>query len=949
MAKFITFNGVTLVHPGGLTKVDADGMAQVGGGVSGVVGVIGEADYGQPYDPATASADGVEPKVYQFTDPQSMSDTFKSGPLADAVDFLFNPSNDTRIPGGVQRVIALKSNIDTQSSQTAGDISGGNAACTFESVGYGTTSNQLAITTSINGANGNTIDMSITDGSTSVTETFTQICGDQLVDIQYAPSEPAVALTDSVTDKTTAAGVVGGTSLAWTNIALVTGLSAHNEGQYVQITKCGAATFLIGQVRRIADGGYASPANNLTVENPFVQADGTTPQQVPIDTEFKIIRAAIGPFFVESYDSATQMVTTEGRNDVTAWPAAVGFTAGSPTFQVAGATPLGRYGDPQNGPCYIHIISGAGAGQIRRIVDGTGVAVTGVTGNTIEVTEAFGSNPAAGSKFVLINAVPKNNAGSLAVADAAPTITGGAGTGEGAYGLVTGTASVGTSTGLELHLRPGWGEPTTGGTTTVDLNTAGIVGNTLKQWQIALHAGLNVNALVNGINMGTATSDPGGTSNGMDVLTGVLTGQWKAQIGPGRNGALATTRLDFFGDDLSNGPQAGADGATASGVDCLCDFAISNPPDNGTYDANPNKYHRFTDNLMLMIGTINTQSALITAKRATVAGSAPIAGTDFGDGLPAFGTYSLGGGTTVTTTASSLQACFDELIKHRHNTCVPLWSADTVNFTISYVHSLLQTNTKRGSGVYKNEVDGIAGYRPPIGGAAGTALTSIKNYATTLNSRNVALVFQDVKRPGLNGKVNQYAPHMLACAVAGMQAGSTVGTPLTYKLVKANSILCRDTKVDVLDRTTSDDLLLSGTLFAEFVKGIGYRIVRNLSTYTATDNLAYTDRHVNYELNYMAYDLRTFIEERFIGVKATPATVGSIRSAVISKLEFYKGNLEIIVDSQDLATGAKLNAYRNLKITISGDICTIRFEIFPTVGINYITFEIFAQLPTLSA
>jgi len=166
--------------------------------------------------------------------------------------------------------------------------------------------------------------------------------------------------------------------------------------------------------------------------------------------------------------------------------------------------------------------------------------------------------------------------------------------------------------------------------------------------------------------------------------------------------------------------------------------------------------------------------------------------------------------------------------------------------------------------------------------------------------------------------------------------------------VRANSILCRDTKVDVLDRTTSDDLLLSGTLFTEFVKGIGYRIVRNLSTYTATDNLAYTDRHVNYELNYMAYDLRTSIEEKFIGIKATPATIGSIRSAIISKLEYYKGNLEIIVDSQD-SSGARLNAYRNLKITISGDVCTIRFEIFPTVGINYITFEIFAQLPTLSA
>ena len=941
MAKFITFNGVTLVHPGGLTKVDADGMAQVGGGVSGVVGVIGEASYGQPYDPTQASTDGVEPKVYQFTDPQSMSDTFKSGPLADAVDFLFNPSNDTRIPGGVQRVIALKSNLDTQADIAAGDISGSNAACTFKSVGYGNKANQLSVTTSVNGADGNAVDMSITDGSTSVTETFTQICGNQLLNVQYAPSTPAV-----VTAETTDVGGAGsGLTLTWTGGTFPAAITGDNEGQYVEIVRSGTAD-LIGQVRRIATGGVVSP--NITVENAFMAADGTTATVVPSGTQIRIIRAAIGPFFVDSYDAATKQVTTQGRNDVGAWTAAAGFTAGSPTFQASGAA-LPRYGDPQNGPCYIHIISGAGAGQIRRIVDGTGVATTPGLGNTIEVTEAFGSAPAAGSKFVFINAVPKNNLGSLATADAAPTITGGAGTGEGAYGLITGTASAGLSTGLELHLRPGWGEPTTGAGTTVDLNGAGTLANTIKQWQIALHATLNVNALVNGINKGTATSDTAGAVNGMVALSGVLTGHWKAEVGPGRDGASASTRFDFFGDDRSNGPQTGANGASAGGVDCLCDFASSNPADNGTYDANPNKYFRFTDNLMLLINTINTQSALVTAKRAIAVGVAPISGTDFGDGLPAFGTYSLTGAVSNTTTADSLSACFDELIKHRHNTCVPLWSADTVNFTISYVHSLLQTNTKRGSGVYKNEIDGIAGFRPPTGGPLGTALTNIKTYATTLNSRNVALVFQDVKRPGLNGKVNQYPPHMLACAVAGMQAGSTVGTPLTYKLVKANSILCRDTKVDVLDRTTSDDLLLSGTLFAEFVKGIGYRIVRNLSTYTATDNLAYTDRHVNYELNYMAYDLRTFIEERFIGVKATPATVGSIRSAVISKLEYYKGNLEIIVDSQDVASGGKLNAYRNLKIIISGDICTIRFEIFPTVGINYITFEIFAQLPTLSA
>ena len=276
-----------------------------------------------------------------------------------------------------------------------------------------------------------------------------------------------------------------------------------------------------------------------------------------------------------------------------------------------------------------------------------------------------------------------------------------------------------------------------------------------------------------------------------------------------------------------------------------------------------------------------------------------------------------------------------------------MWSTDTARFNIDYVHSLLAINAKNGAGAYNNEVDCIASFQPALTDT--TPLTTIKGYANTLNDRNVALTFQDIKRPGLTGFVTQYPPHMLACAVAGMQAGSVVGTPLTFKLVRANEILCANTRVDTLDKTTSDDLLLNGCLFTEKVKGQGYRITRNLSTYVATDNLAYTDRHVNYELNFMAYDLRTFVVEKFIGVKATPGTVASIKSAVISKLDYYKNGIEIIVDSQDPATGELQNAYKNIKITISGDICTIRFEIFPAVGINYITFEIFAKLPTLSA
>ena len=923
MAKFITFNGVTLYHPGGLTKVDATGMAQVAAGASGIVGVIGEADYGQPH-----TADS--PKVYTFTDPDAASALFKSGPLADAIDFLFNPSNDTRIPGGTQQLIAIKSNADTQAttgSNTAdavGNQVGNAVSLTFTSVVYGKFASAISVKVARNEANTDTLDVTVTDGNTATTETFTQICGKPLLDVQYAPSTPVQVGLEHTTD----AGAGSANELKFSTFPGA--ITASDEGRYVQITASTTQTHLVGQVRRIRDGGVNVGAKTITLAGDFCNADGSASANPATGTSFRIIREAIGPFFVKSYNVTTKKITVEGNAD----DQPAGWTTGESLFWAATAD-VALYASARNGPCYIHIVSGTGAGQIRRI-DAAPTSDAATRTTTFALINGFATSPDSSSKFVFINAVPKNTAGT---ADA-PTATGGNAMGEGAFGVIGG--ATGISTSLTLQVRPGFGEPAAHGGATVTKNNAGPA--RAADWTCTLNGELNVQSLVTAINNGNTLTSPSITK-GSDCTTGA----WKARVGLGRAGTLPTSRFDFTAK--ANGAYTSAAGA-ADGVDCLCDFSTDSPAgkENGDFGATPHRYHRFTDNLMLLIDTLNAQSALVTAVRGPRGTGGAPAGPNYGDGVPAFATYPLtSGGAYNATTASGLAACFDELIKYRQDTAVALWSADSTNFTIDYVHSLLATHAKNGAGAYKNEVDCIAAYRPNNAITASAATELIEEKSSILNDRNVALVFQDIKRPAMTGSVVQFEPHMLACAVAGMQAGSTVGTPLTFKLVRANEVLCNNARVDTLDKNTSDQLLQSGILFTEKVKGQGYRIVKNISTYTATDNVAYTDRHVNYELNYMAYDLRTFIENRFTGVKATPAVVASVKSSVITKLEVYKNDLEIIVDSQDLSTGATLNAYKNLKVTISGDICTIRFEIFPAVGINYITFEIFAQLPTLSA
>jgi hypothetical protein len=211
----------------------------------------------------------------------------------------------------------------------------------------------------------------------------------------------------------------------------------------------------------------------------------------------------------------------------------------------------------------------------------------------------------------------------------------------------------------------------------------------------------------------------------------------------------------------------------------------------------------------------------------------------------------------------------------------------------------------------------------------------------------MALVYQQPTRINAQGVETVFGSHMLAASVAGMQAGAPIGTPLTFKFVRALDITSPAT-ADPHSVEDATDLLKNGVLFAEKVT-TGFRIVRNLTTHIQDDNLAFTDRNVNYELNYMAYDLRTFIENTFVGTKSIPATAVNMKDAVITKLSIYRDDLEIITRSNDPVTGAEIEAFRDLKVTLSGDIATIRFEVFPTLGINFMTFEIFAQLPVISA
>ena len=92
MAITVNFNGASLGKPGSYSST---GVNLTGGfplAPTGVVGIIGEADGGEP------GTGGV--KTYTSEDIAALISEYKSGPIVDAARLLIAPARDNRVPNG---------------------------------------------------------------------------------------------------------------------------------------------------------------------------------------------------------------------------------------------------------------------------------------------------------------------------------------------------------------------------------------------------------------------------------------------------------------------------------------------------------------------------------------------------------------------------------------------------------------------------------------------------------------------------------------------------------------------------------------------------------------------------------------------------------------------------------------------------------------------------------
>ena len=379
-------------------------------------------------------------------------------------------------------------------------------------------------------------------------------------------------------------------------------------------------------------------------------------------------------------------------------------------------------------------------------------------------------------------------------------------------------------------------------------------------------------------------------------------------------------------------------GTRNTSVDVRFDDAID-PDNNGS----------FRQDLVALINWVNTFSTLATAERASVC-------TDEGSELPAFtggvsGTvrdlpvYFVGGARGVSAN-SNWQAGFDALIERRGNHIVPLIAQDLVNegngstATFESVRAQLLEHVKVARTSGKNEMGGYLGFK-------GTKTEFIAQTAA-VNDGDVQVFSQRMAFLNSASVLTVHDEWVAAVVAAGMRSGANeVGEPLTYKFI-GTSQLEQDSSWSPSSRTDVNQLLAAGCMFAEAAPG-GIRWVRDITSHIKDDNIAFIDGNTRDAVRFVAYDLRTFLEDRFTGLKATPATVASIRESAASKLAEYLGD-NIIVESLDPETESVIvPGFRRLRVFIEGNVATIRVEIFPVTGIVFQLNDIYLQLPRLAA
>lgn len=355
MTTSIFFSSRRINVPGAYSELDASALAGIGPGPIGVVALLGTAVGGKPKT--------VEESFADATRPETLRKRYRSGDLRTAAEFAFSPSQDEAVPGGAQRVVSVKVNPATQSQVTLPD---GSAADSVDltSKDWGQFTEQINVEVAAGTNRGKKITVVFED----LIETFDDVGGDAIMDLEYTPGSNGYS---------TATAAI--TASAFTVAATKTGIDGEDDEIASQL---GGADTL--QVVSAAAGDtsqsvtiYGLDGSNVPIQE-TIALNGTTP--VAGSVSFTVITGVLlsavttGDVSVESSDGLTTHVTiTAGGTD-----AGLSITTNTPA---AGVVTLSSSADQAGAHAVVRGLGSSGQEVAERFaLDGANA--TPVVGST---------------------------------------------------------------------------------------------------------------------------------------------------------------------------------------------------------------------------------------------------------------------------------------------------------------------------------------------------------------------------------------------------------------------------------------------------------------------------------------------------------------------------------------------------------------------------------------
>lgn len=901
MAITINFNGATLRKPGAYSKTEVNLTGGFPIAPAGIVGIVGESDTGAP-----GSTEDIRENFYTSAQLAEVIEKYSSGPIVDAFRLLLAPSNDARIVNGANRVYIYKTNASTQSTAVL-------------PTAYGT------LTSRNYGLDQNTINFQTEEAQAEV--------GPSWAAFNYIPDEDtAGALNVRVSGgaaqplalpaTTTPAGFVS----AWNGA--ISGVTAGGGAATNVIT---AAE--IGDTLTIAFSGLVA---TITTDAAWanIPAVGETiyiPTGSPIDGG-------------SAENTGGYLVTTATTASITALKLADPATAGvGDSGAVVAATDLQSFeqvtltydaSTPDGVGAAVEIADDSGAVALEelwhggsdreilnqtRVIDGSQLSLSIVSGAnvTVDITSAFTGIPRVGDILrirpgsvlegasqenvgnYLITAATSNSisatkfSGSPSAIAATDII---ADTDVEAFQGITSNAPAPLSTVSSAERRV---------TISINRQSDGLTEDSIALGgEIALKIGYNgttATVTINSVRLTTAIT--GGSGSALDiVLADHASIQQLADFIDAQTGYTA----EVGNNVLAAFPPSILDQVSAVGI---CEEHTGALP--GRIKKDSQDIQDFFDN-----------STLVSLERTSFAGLPSNMAT------PTF----LSGGVKGGSTAASIVAGIDEFQKVRINSLVPLFSRDATSdildeltepsstYQIAAVnaaaksHVLLMSNT-----LNRSERNAYCSIKD--------SFSASQDESNSLASERVSLAIQDPKILKTDGTLDWVQPWGMASIGAGMQAGAIIGEPMTFKFINIAGIRHEDFD----PKSNVDAAIDNGILFTEQPDQGGFRIVVGNTTYGRDANFVFNRISVLYASDTVAFNLRQQLEAIFVGVRSVLADAQSIKNTTISILNTFNDAGLIVGDDTNNGTG-----FKNLNVTVEGNVARIDVTITPVQGIDFI-------------